>query len=90
MLEENLYTRAEKKVDKKIKFYLHLSSYVFVNIILFIINYIYTPNEWWFVWITLLWGVGLLFNYLRVFVLYDKIDELYRYNMIEKEMEKMR
>lgn len=90
MLKENLYNRAEQKVDNKIKFYLHLFSYISVNIILFIVNYIYTPNEWWVLWIVLFWGIGLLFNYLRVFILYDKFYELYGDNMIEKEMKKMR
>lgn len=57
--------------------------------ILFIINYLFTPNEWWFYWVALFWGIGVLFNYLKVFIIYDKFDELYRDNMIEKEMEKM-
>ena len=89
MLEENLYNKAEKKVDKKISFYHHLFSYVVVISILFIVNYVFTPSEWWFCWVALFWGIGVLFNYLKVFIIYDKFDELYRDNMIEKEMEKM-
>ena len=50
----------------------------------------YTPNEWWVLWIIFFWGIGVLFNYLRVFILYEKFDELYKDNMIEKEMQKMR
>ncbi len=89
MLEDNLYNKAEKKVHEKISFYHHLFSYVVVISILFIINYLFTPNEWWFYWVALFWGIGVLFNYLKVFIIYDKFDELYRDNMIEKEMEKM-
>jgi len=90
MFEENLYNRAEKKVDEKIKFYRHLFSYVFVISILFVVNYLFTPNEWWFLWIALFWGIGVLFNYMGVFILDDKFDELYKDNMIKKEMEKMK
>jgi len=90
MFEENLYNRAEKKVDEKIKFYRHLFSYVFVISILFVVNYLFTSNEWWFLWIALFWGIGVLFNYMGVFILDDKFDELYKDNMIKKEMEKMK
>jgi len=90
MFEENLYNREEKKVDEKIKFYRHLFSYVFVISILFVVNYLFTPNEWWFLWIALFWGIGVLFNYMGVFILDDKFDELYKDNMIKKEMEKMK
>ena len=90
MLEDKLYNRAEKKVDQKIKFYHHLFSYVVVNLLLCVVNYVCTPNDWWVLWVIFFWGIGVLFNFLRVFVLYDKFDELYKDNMIEKEMEKMR
>ncbi|RAP52498.1 MAG: hypothetical protein BZ138_03020 [Methanosphaera sp. rholeuAM270] len=90
MLDESLYNKAEKRVDQKIKFYRHLFSYVGVNFILLIVNYIYTPYEWWVLGVAFFWGIGLLFHFLRVFVIYDKFDELYRDNMIVKEMEKMR
>jgi uncharacterized membrane protein YdbT with pleckstrin-like domain len=90
MIEDNLYIKAEKKVDEKIKFYRHLFSYVFVISILFVINYLFTPNEWWFLWVALFWGIGVLFNYIGVFILEDKFDELYKDNMIKKEMEKMK
>ena len=34
MSEENLYNRAEKRVDEKIGFYRHLYSFIVVNVIL--------------------------------------------------------
>ena len=90
MLEENLYDKAVRKVDEKIKFYRHLFSYVFVISLLFAVNYILTPSEWWFTWVALFWGIGVLFHFLKAFIIYNKFDEMYRDNMIEKEMEKMR
>lgn len=90
MIEEKLYDRAEKKVDEKIKFYRHIFSYVLVNVLLCVVNYVCTPNDWWVQWVIIFWGIGLLINCLKVYVLYDLFDNLYRDNMIEKEMAKMR
>ena len=90
MLEGKLYDRAEKRVDEKIRFYHHLFSYVLVNLLLCVVNYVCTPHDWWVQWVIFFWGIGLLINFLKVFVLYDKFGELYRDNMIEKEMKRMK
>ncbi len=90
MIDDNLYSKAEKKVDEKISFYHHLFSYITVITLLFIVNYLCTPSYWWVLWVAFFWGIGVLFNFLKVFLLYNKFDELYRDNMIEKEIEKMK
>ena len=53
-------------------------------------NLVFSPGEWWFYWITALWGIGLIFHFLRTFVFSRKLDEGTRDRMIEKEMEKMK
>ena len=87
MSESELYGRAEKRVDEKMDFYRHLYSFVAVNIVLIVINVLFSRGEWWFYWVTLFWGIG---HYLKTFVFFEKFDEKYRDQMIEKEMEKMR
>ena len=87
MTESDLYRRAEKRVDEKIGFYHHLYSFIGVNIVFIIMNVIFSPGEWWFYWITGLWGIGLIFHFLRVFVFPQKID---KEKMIEEEMRKMK
>lgn len=89
-MEDEMYNRIEKKVDEKIGFYHHLFSYVVVISLLFIVNYTCTPDTMWVYWVALFWGIGLIFNFIKVFVLYDKFDEVYRDKMIKKEMEKIR
>ena len=86
MTESDLYRRAEKRVDEKISFYRHLYSFIGVNIVFIIMNIVFSPGEWWFYWITGLWGIGLIFHFLRVFVFPEKID---KDRMIEEEMRKM-
>jgi hypothetical protein len=90
MSESELYSRAEKRVDEKMDFYRHLYSFIAVNVVLIIINVLFSRGEWWFYWVTLFWGIGLVSHYLKTFVFFEKFDENYRDQMIEKEMEKMR
>ena len=90
MSESELYSRAERRVDEKMGFYRHLYSFIAVNIILIIINVLFSRGEWWFYWVTLFWGIGLVSHYLKTFVFFEKFDEKYRDQMIEKEMEKMK
>lgn len=88
--DEKLYSKAEKRVDEKIGFYRHLYSFIFVNIIFIVMNLVFSPRDLWFYWVTLFWGIGLLFHFLKTFVFYKRFDEKYREGMIEKEMEKMK
>ena len=90
MSEENLYSRAERRVDEKIGFYRHLYSFIVVNVILIIINILFSRGEWWFYWVTFFWGIGLVSHFIKTFIVFDKFDEKHRESMIEKEMEKMR
>lgn len=86
-----LRNRAERKVDLKIKFYINLCSYIIVNSILAVINYLYTPQYWWVAFVVFFWGIGILFNFLKVFLIFDKFDsEGYRERKINEEIEKMR
>lgn len=87
MSEEDLYNKAEKRVDEKIGFYRHLYSYIIVNVVFIVMNVIFSPGEWWFYWITVFWGIGLIGHFVKVFVI---ADDSKRDKMIEKEMEKMK
>ena len=88
---EDLREIAERRVESKIKFKRNLYSYIFVNIILAAINIIFTPEYLWFLWVVLFWGIGVLVDFLKAYVLFNKYDnEGYRRSMVEKEMEKLR
>ncbi|MDO5859396.1 2TM domain-containing protein [Methanobrevibacter sp.] len=90
MSENELYKKAERRADEKIGFYRHLYSFIIVNVIFIIMNVIFFKGDWWFYWITGFWGIGLIFHFLKTFVLNEKLDGDYRDKMIEKEMEKMK
>ena len=65
--KETKYQKAKERVEALRGFYIHLIVYVIVNLILFSINMIVTPDSLWFFWPLLGWGVGLFFHALSVF-----------------------
>lgn len=90
MSDDKLYRMAEKRADEKIAFYRHLYSYIAVNVFFIILNVVFSPGKWWFYWVTVFWGIGLLIHFFKIFVLADKLNGEYRDKMIEKEMDKMK
>ena len=54
-----LYDRAKKRVAEIKGFYIHLGVYLIVNAGLFAINMITNPDNLWFYWPLLGWGVGV-------------------------------
>lgn len=47
-------------------FFFHFSAYVLVNAILIAVNLLTTPNQLWFFWPLLGWGIGILAHGLAV------------------------
>jgi len=86
MENQEAHQRAKKKVKTKSEFFIHLSVYIAVNILLIIINLSTSAQYLWFKWPLIGWGIGVLFHALGVFVFSRKpaISE----KMIEKEMKK--
>ena len=66
-VNEKDYKRAQKRVGDIRKFYSDLIGYVVINVILFIIDLLTTPGEWWFYWVTLIWGIFVILHAIRVF-----------------------
>lgn len=87
----DLRTRAEERVDRKIKFYRNLKAYLIVNAILAVINWYSSPDFWWVSFPLVFWGIGVLADFLKAFVFADSFDsEEYRERKIQEEMEKLR
>ncbi len=87
----DIRSRAEERVDNKIKFYINFTIYVVVNAFLAVINWLYTPQFWWVVFPVFFWGIGIFVKFLNAFVLVSKFDSgEYRERKIQEEMEKLR
>ena len=48
-------------------FYIHLIVYISVNIAMFLVNILSSPEELWFYWPLLGWGVGIVAHGISVF-----------------------
>ena len=89
-MSDSLRAIAEERVERKIKFKRHLFSYVTANVILAIINLVFSPEYLWFLWVALFWGIGVVIDFLKTYVLFDRFDsEEYRERKIQEEMEKL-
>ena len=86
MENQEAYERAKKRVEAKIGFYIHLSVYIAVNILLIIVNISTSPQYLWFKWPLIGWGIGVVSHALGVFVFTS--GSAIKEQMIEKEMRK--
>jgi len=66
-VDERDYQRAQKRVHAVRGFWGHFITYIVVNIILFIINLVRSPGDWWFYWVIIGWGIAIVINALSVF-----------------------
>lgn len=62
------YERARKRVTKLKEFYIHLTVYVAVNIMLFVMCMLSDPKETWFIFPLLGWGVAVAIHGAVVFL----------------------
>ena len=66
-MEDEAYHRAKTRVEALKGFYTHLAVFICVNVLLGVINYLTSPGGWWFYWITIFWGFGLLIHGMSVY-----------------------
>jgi hypothetical protein len=87
--KDEIYEEAKKRVEDRKDFYIHLSAYILVNILLVIIWAFPAGGGYpWFLWPLGGWGIGLILHFLGVFVFSKQTERNKR--AIEKEAEKIR
>ena len=86
--EETRYQEAKERVEAIRGFYIHLAVYVVVNLLLFSINMIVSPDSLWFIWPLMGWGVGLFFHALSVFGFGPRFGADWEERKIRELMEK--
>jgi hypothetical protein len=65
--QDERYQRARKRVEELKGFYTHLAIYLVVNTGLFLIDYLTSPDNWWFYWPMIGWGIGLTAHGISIF-----------------------
>ncbi|MBL7117488.1 MAG: 2TM domain-containing protein [Candidatus Syntrophoarchaeum sp.] len=71
------YKEARRKVEKKdekIGFFIHLGIYLVFNALIFpVINLVYTPEDLWFHYPIIIWGIGIFGVHLPLgLLLFDR------------------
>lgn len=93
MSEQEIRSLAESRVAQKKGFFIHLTVYVLVNLLLVIIWAVTSSisGSWfpWFAFPLAGWGIGLLIHCLNVFAFPEKGGDWER-REIQKEMDKIR
>ena len=59
------------KLDKKINYKEHILRFIIVTIVLFLINYIFSPGHWWFYWPMAIVAIILIAKYIKVVFIDD-------------------
>jgi 2TM domain len=89
MEEKERRRRAEARVRRLRNFYSNLITFVFVNVLLLIINLIANPQNLWFYWVTLIWGIILLVQAFKIFTIRDQfLGDEWEQRKINEIMEK--
>lgn len=86
MDNQEAYQRAKKRVEAKFGFYIHLTVYIIVNLLLIIINLNTSTSYLWFKWPMMGWGIGLFFHAVGVFLF--SAGSSIKERMIDKEMKR--
>jgi hypothetical protein len=85
---EERYNIAQKRVEEIKGFYSNLTSYVFVNIGLLVLNLVTSPNHLWFFWPLFGWGIGVAIHGMKVFNYFPFFDQEWEQMKIKEFMEK--
>ena len=86
--KETKYQKAKERVKALKDFYIHLTAYVVVNLILFSINMIVSPDVQWFIWPLMGWGVAVALHALSVFGFGPRFGADWEERKIRELMEK--
>lgn len=82
------YWRVRRRVRRVLRFYRHLVTFVAVNLLLFLIDFISSREEFFVQWVALVWGAILALHFLNTFVFSALLGSDAERHMIDKEMQK--
>jgi len=76
---------------KKIKeFYAHLTKYLSVICLLFVINFVTGTDEFWAIYPALGWGIFLVSHALKAFEVFNFLGDDWEKKEVEKRLTKLR
>jgi hypothetical protein len=81
---------ARKIAKSKVDFLRHLGTYVFVMVVLAIINNVRNAGgtQWW-LWPAGIWGAFVVINFFKVFVFKSGALKRYEDELVKRELDRM-
>jgi len=61
------YKKAKQRLEELKGLYIHAIIYVIINLGMIIMNLVSTPEQYWFYWPLIGWGIGLTIHALGVY-----------------------
>ena len=92
MHQEDFYEKAEKRVNDKKGFYIHLGVFVIIGLFLFALNMFTSGGTLWFHYPMLSWGIGLAIHYIVIFGIpgTDILSDEWEEEELDKEIERLK
>lgn len=84
--DDERYQRAKQRVDRLKAFYWSLGMFVLVNLLLFAIDAL-TGGGWWFFWVTIFWGFGVVVQAVTIFGPFGGASRNWENRKIQQYME---
>jgi 2TM domain-containing protein len=84
------YKSAKQRVEQVRGFFVHLTTYLAVNAFLFVLNMITSPDNLWFYWPLIGWGIAVLLQAVSVFGPSSRFGRQWEERKIREYMEKDR
>lgn len=82
------YEKARKRVKELKGFYNHLITFIIINVFLATINIVTSPGNWWFYWITIIWGFGIAWHGASLYMNRGVFSKEWEEQKIKEYMEK--
>jgi hypothetical protein len=86
--QDERYFKARKRVEEIKGFYGNLTAYIVVNIGLLVVNLLTSPDQLWFFWPMIGWGIGVAIHGMKVFNYMPFIGKDWEEQKIKEFMEK--
>jgi len=87
--ENKRYEEARKIAKNKVSFIRHFITYIFVLIVLAVINNVTSRAYQWWLWVALFWGIGVFFNFLSAFIFKGGGLKKLEDDLIRREMKRI-
>jgi hypothetical protein len=86
VVDDERYQRAKERVDRLKGFYWNLAMFGLVNLLLFAID-AFTGDGWWFYWVTIFWGFGVIVQGFTLFGPFTSMSRGWEDRKIRQYME---